>query len=221
MSHRKSCRRFYDPGHAHCLTVSCFRRQPFLSRDRSRGWLADAIDRAREKHRFHIWAYVVMPEHVHLLVWPTESAYDISEILNSVKRSVVLRALAFVRKESPAFLARMEDRQPSGQTHYRFWQRGGGYDRYVVEIATLYRLIDYIHANPVRRGLCERPEDWLWSSAADYAGLRGGPLRIDRETLPPVVVADEGRRLPRPRTVAGVPAWPRQSSGGNANADRP
>jgi putative transposase len=213
MSHRKFCRRFNDPGHAHCLTFSCYRRQPFLSKDRSRQWLADAVDRAREKHRFHLCAYVMMPEHVHLLVWPTQPSYDISDVLQSVKRSVALRALAFVKRESPTLLARMGDRQPSGVTHYRFWQRGGGYDRNVVEIATLYWLIDYIHANLVRRGLCARPEDWFWSSAADYAGLRAGPLRIDRESLPPVVVADEGRRLPRLRTAVGVPAWPRKATG--------
>src|SRR4051794_20643982 len=117
MSPRKFCRRFNDPGHAHLFTFSCFRRQPLLSKDRSRQWLADAIDRAREKHRFHLWAYVVMPEHVHLLVWPTEPAYDISDFLTSVKRSVVVRALAFVRREAPAFLARMADQQPSGRAH--------------------------------------------------------------------------------------------------------
>jgi len=103
----------------------------------------------------------------------------------------------------------MEDRQPSGETHYRFWQRGGGYDRNVVEADTLYRLIQYVHANPVRRGLCQRPEDWLWSSAVDFAGVRVGPLRLDRDSLPGVVSADIGRRLPRPRKGIGVPVWPR------------
>jgi hypothetical protein len=44
--------------------------------------------------------------------------------------------------------------------------------------------IDYLHANPVRRGLCERPEEWFWSSAASYAGIRQGPLSLDRESLP-------------------------------------
>jgi putative transposase len=221
MPHRKACRRFNDPGHAHCLTFSCFRRQPFLSKDRSRLWFVEAIDRARDKHRFHVWAYVVMPEHVHLIVWPTAPVYDIGDILNSIKQSVVRRALPFVRRESPAFLARMEDRQPSGLTHYRFWQRGGGYDRNVVEVATLYRLIEYVHANPVRRGLCERPEDWYWSSAADYAGVRTGPLRVDRESLPTVVVADLGRRLPRPRRGTAIPPSPRTLSQDNKRGARP
>jgi len=81
-------------------------------------------------------------------------------------------------------LARMEDRQPSGQVHYRFWQRGGGYDRYIIEPATVYQQIDYLHANPVRRGLCKRAEEWIWSSAADYAGRRSGPLKLDCESLP-------------------------------------
>ena len=78
----------------------------------------------------------------------------------------------------------MEDRQPNGDVHYRFWQRGGGYDRNVHEPATAFKQIEYMHNNPVRRGLCMKPEDWIWSGAADYAGIRIGPLRLDRESLP-------------------------------------
>ena len=184
---RKTCKRFNTPGDAHALTFSCFRRQPFLTKDGSRRWLLDAIDRARSKHNFHVWAYVIMPEHAHLLVWPTEPAYEISEILSSIKQSVVKRALFFVRSRAPEFLPRMEDRQPDGSTHYRFWQRGGGYDRNVNEPATVHHQIEYIHNNPVRRGLCLRPEDWPWSSAADHLGIRVGPFRVDRESLPTIV----------------------------------
>jgi putative transposase len=81
----------------------------------------------------------------------------------------------------------MEDQQPNGEVSYRFWQRGGGYDRNLFEPATIFEEIDYFHNNPVRRGLCLKPEDWFWSSAADYAGIRVGPLRIDRESLPVIV----------------------------------
>ena len=214
MPHRKTCKRFNEPGHAHFITFSRFRRQSFLSNDRAGGWLVDALDRAREKYRFHVWAYVIMAERVHLFDWPTDAAYDVGDILNSIKRSVAKRALAFVRSKARVLPARMGDRQPSGETHYRFWQRGGGYDRNIVEETTLYRLIEYLHANPVRRGLCVRPEDWRWSSAADYAGVRVGPLRLDRDSLPMIVSADEGQRLPRPRTGIGVPIWPPSPSGG-------
>jgi putative transposase len=122
-----------------------------------------------------------------LLIWPTASIYDISDILNSIKQSVAKRAVPYVRREVPAFLNRMEDRQRNGRTSYRFWQRGGGYDRNIVEPYSAHQQMEYFHNNPVRRGLCTKPEDWLWSSAADYAGIRQGPLRIDRESVPRLV----------------------------------
>jgi REP element-mobilizing transposase RayT len=84
--HRKTCRRFNERGHPHSLTFSRFSRRPFLSKDRSRMWLVEAIDRAREKHAFDLWAYVVMPEHVHLLIWPRNPVYSISRMLTSIKR---------------------------------------------------------------------------------------------------------------------------------------
>jgi putative transposase len=184
MIRRKTCKRYNHPGHAHALTFSCFQRRPFLSRDRSRQWLIEAIDRARDKQHFHVWAYVLMPEHAHVLLRPLEDAYDISEILSSIKQSVAKRAVLYVQRESPAFLRWMEDRQPGSKIHYRFWQRGGGYDRNIVEPKTAFQQIEYIHNNPVRRGLCGKPEDWIWSSAADYLEVRTGPLRIDRQSLP-------------------------------------
>src|SRR5262245_47778737 len=176
MRHRKLCKRINAPGDAHSLTFSCFRRQPFLSKDRSRNWLIEALIRARENHHFHIWAYVIMPEHAHVLIWPTELVYDISKMPFSIKESVAKRALTFVRRHASDFLARMEDRQPNGTVNYRFWQRGGGYDRNVFEPKSAHQQVEYLHNNPVRRGLCLRPEDWYWSSAADYLGLRSGPL---------------------------------------------
>jgi putative transposase len=187
MRYRKACKRYSDPGHAHALTFSCFQRQAFLSKDRSRLWFTDALDRAREKHRFHLWAYVIMPEHAHILIWPTGSEYKISDILSSLKQSVAKRALLYVRREAPTFLSHMADKQPNGDLHYRFWQRGGGYDRNVVEPLVAFQQIEYMHQNPVRRGLSARAEDWLWSSAADYARLRVGPLRLDAESLPVIV----------------------------------
>ena len=155
--------------------------------------MIDAVGRARDKHGFHVWAYVVMPEHGHLLVWPTEVEYDISDILSSIKQSVAKRAVVYVRRKAPAFLARMEDRQPNGKVHHRFWQRGGGYDRNIVEPDTAWKQIEYLHNNPVRRGLVTRAEEWFWPSAADYAGLRAGPLRIDRESVPLIVKSSSER----------------------------
>jgi putative transposase len=182
--HRKRCKRFNTPGDAHYLTFSCFHRKPFLSKDRSRQWLEDAVNWAREKHNFHLWAYVIMPEHAHLLIHPTSVDYDIGQILNSVKQSVAKRAVAYVQTSAPAFLSHMADIRPSGEVTHRFWQRGGGYDRNLHTPADVWEKVDYTHRNPVKRELCETAEDWPWSSARDHSGKQTGPLPIDFHSLP-------------------------------------
>jgi putative transposase len=138
----KLCKRYNNPGHAHELTFSCFRSQPFLLGDHARQWLVDAIQLARTKHSLHIWAYVVMTEHAHLLVWPARAEYSVSSLLATIKTSVTRRALHQVRKTALYFLAGMKDEQPNGKIHYRFWQRGGGYDRNAFEPQTIWNQID-------------------------------------------------------------------------------
>src|SRR4051794_8761598 len=105
--HRKRCRRFNEPGHVHALTFSCFRRQPFLSRDRSRSWAIEAIRLAQRRYPLHLWAYVIMPEHMHWLIWPAEAEYDISAVLKTFKQSVAKKAVGFVRRHAPEFLESM------------------------------------------------------------------------------------------------------------------
>ena len=180
----KRCRRVNEAGVAHALTFSCFRGQRFLDRDRPRRWMVEAIEHARGDLGYHLWAYVLMPEHVHLLVWPSVEPYDISQFLRAVKEPVAKRAAHFVRVHAPGFLPKITDVQPNGRRTVRFWQRGGGYDRNYRQPLAIWTMIDYIHANPVRRGLCDRPGSWYWSSAALYEGSADGPLVIDRETLP-------------------------------------
>ena len=146
--------------------------------------MIDAIDLARRKHEFHLWAYVIMPEHVHLLIWPTRVEYDISKMLKTIKQSVSRKAIIFVRSTAPEFLKRMEDRQPIGNIAYRFWQRGVGFDGNLTEPKTVWKTVNYIHANPVRRHLCERPTDWIWSSAVETEMPETGLLRLDLESFP-------------------------------------
>ena len=104
-TYRKKCRRYNFPGNAHELTFSCFRGRPFLSRDRTRGYLVDAIVAAKHKHAFDLWAYVFMPEHVHLLICPCEEAYSIAAILQAIKQPVSRRAMIYLRKHNPEGLA--------------------------------------------------------------------------------------------------------------------
>ena len=66
--HRKRCRGYNTPGEAHELTFSCFWRLPLLSKDRSRQWFVEALDDAPRRRDFLVWAYLIMPEHVHVIV---------------------------------------------------------------------------------------------------------------------------------------------------------
>jgi putative transposase len=172
-------RSYNEPGHAHELTFSCFHRLPLLNRDRTRRWFEEALEAARQRRNLALWAYVIMPEHVHVLVWPRDPVYEVRLIRTALKVPVQRKALAFLRQQAPAFLDRLRDEQPNGEVHYRFWQRGGGYDRNVTDPATLRTMIDYIHNNPVRRGLVKCPEDWPWSSARFYAGCLDVSIQMD------------------------------------------
>jgi putative transposase len=67
---------------------------------------------------------------------------------------------------------------------YRFWQDGGGYDRNIINRVTLLKTIDYIHHNPVRKGLVKSPGEWKWSSFGDWHENRPGPIRIDKDDFP-------------------------------------
>ena len=183
-NNRKQCKRINEPGNAHCLTFTCFRNRQWLVSDRSCQWMADAINRTGAKHQLDIWAYVIMPEHVHLLFLPRESDYSIGRILTTMKQSVSNRVLQTVRKTHPEFLENMADVQPNGNVSYRFWQRGGGYDRNLYERKSILAEVDYIHANPVRRKLCDRPTDWYWSSAGDHAEVRTGPVTLNLDSIP-------------------------------------
>jgi putative transposase len=108
-------------GHAHELTFSCFRRLPLLTKDRTRQWFVNALDRARTLHDFAICAYVIMPVHAHVLIFPRKETHDVSDILKSVKQSVGRRAIAYLRDHSPDWLRRLEVSWPDGtRREHRF-----------------------------------------------------------------------------------------------------
>jgi putative transposase len=176
---RRTHRRNYNiPGHAHVLTFSCFHRYPFLAADRTRQWLADAIDTARQQCDFSLWAYVFMPEHAHLLIYPRGDMYSIADIRHAIKRPVGMKAVQYIQANAPHWLPKITRRR-GNKTERLFWQSGGGYDRNIDQSATLTREIDYIHLNSVRRGLCQTADEWKWSSAGWFLGTTASPLAPD------------------------------------------
>ena len=151
--HRR--RQYNDPGHAHELTFSCYNRFKFLAAERTCQWLADELELARTKLGFHLWAYVFMPEHVHLIVYPIRPKYEIASILKAIKEPVGRRAVSYLRSHAPQWIPRIT-RCRGQRSESHFWESGGGFDSNTTEPEVLWRMIEYIHLNPVRRSLVER-----------------------------------------------------------------
>ncbi len=176
---RKVRRSYDEPGHVRELTFSCYHRLPLLSKDRSRQWFVEALDLARRQLGFELWAYVIMPEHAHVLVFPLRPDCRVSRFLKTVKMSVSRKAMRYLKANAPEWLDRLKVTWPDGRVEHRFWQQGGGYDRNISKVRTAWDSVAYIHNNPVRRGLVARPEDWEWSSARWYAGEQDVKLVMD------------------------------------------
>ena len=180
--HRKLVKHFHEPGHLHEFTFSCYGRRPLLTNDRWRRYLADSIRAAGKQFDFQLIAFVFMPEHVHLLTLPLDADPAIARYLAAVKRRMSSRVKGDLETSGRRLLRELTIQERPGKTTFRFWQEGPGYDRNLFGESTVLKAIDYIHANPVRRGLCRRQVDWSWSSARWFASNGD---EVD-ERLPPL-----------------------------------
>ena len=171
--HRKRVKHYDEPGHLHESTFSCYQRRPLLTNDRWREMLAVAIERAIARHQYQLVAFVYMPEHVHLIVYPSTDTCEIQKLLKAIERPFSFRIKRLLVESHSRLLAKLTVRQRPGAMTFRFWQEGPGYDRNLTEVTTALAAIDYVHLNPVRRGLVTQASDWRWSSASWYADPHG------------------------------------------------
>jgi putative transposase len=161
---RKRMHHWNTPGHAHELTFSCYRRREYFFDHVACEILLEEIERARKIYSFKLWAYVVMPSHVHLLLWPKDAKYDIAKIQSGIKGIMSKRYGKYLAETDVArhdnFLLKKGE-----FASFLFWQPGGGFDRNLWNPKAIHDSISYIEANPVRRKLASTPEAWRWSSA--------------------------------------------------------
>lgn len=164
----KKVRHFHEPGDLHELTFSCYRHLQLLTDDAWLAYLARAIDEANLRFRFQLVAFVFMPNHVHLLVFPIDREPNISSYLAAVKRPVSAQAKQDLQLRDKILLRRLTIRERPGKEAFRFWQEGPGYDRNLRSSAAVTSSMDYIHLNPVRRNFVKKAREWKWSSARAY-----------------------------------------------------
>ncbi|MEZ6046128.1 MAG: transposase [Planctomycetaceae bacterium] len=166
--HRKTIKHFEDFSDIHEITFSCHERRPLLVNDSWNKLLAEHIKRATVRHHYKLLAFVFMPEHVHLLVAPGVDSSSISMFLSGIKRPFSYRIKQILLETGDPLFEKLTVQQRPGVSRFRFWLEGPGYDRNVTDQQTFELMINYIHENPVKRGLCERAIDWKWSSARRY-----------------------------------------------------
>lgn len=174
----KKIRHYNYPGHAHFLTFSCYKNYPLLNRDRTRCWFIEAMKNVKTKYKYKLLAYVIMPEHVHLIVLPLMPDYNISDFLKALKQSVSRKAKFFLQENDIDWLKKLTINTGKKQV-FRFWQSGPGYDRNIYCETEFLEKINYIHNNPVNRGLVDVPIYWKWSSAMWYEGKQDCIIKID------------------------------------------
>lgn len=166
--HRKLVRHFDEVGHAHELTFSCYGKRALLVDEEVRRLLSRSMDAAISGHGFELIAFVYMPDHAHLDVFPVSPDATVSGLLYAIKRPFSFRVKQLLADRSSPLLRELTVRERPGKETFRFWQEGGGYDRNVTSPAVLLASVDYLHDNPVRRGLCSSPGEWKWSSWTHY-----------------------------------------------------
>jgi putative transposase len=171
-------KRFQQTGHAHFVTFSCYHRHRHLNTPEACDTFVRCLEQTRRRFGLTIYAYVVMPEHVHLLVSEPERG----------ELDAAIRALKL------AVSKRMKPRDFDGP--FRFWQ-SRYYDRNIRNNEEFGRKRQYTHRNPVKRGLCASPEDWPWSSFLHYATGAESVVEIESQWTARKREREEQQKAPR------------------------
>jgi putative transposase len=186
--------RFYGGNDLHFLTFSCYRRLPFLRSEGRRDLFLKILERVRQRYRLVVLGYVVMPEHVHLLVSEPQR-----ETLSTVIQALKLGVVRGIQCSSGGSAVAAPRSRKTGETWgtpvsgtpvsgtpvsstpahaKRFWQ-ARFYDFNVWTEKKRIEKLRYIHRNPVARGLVASPELWRWSSFRWYLCGEAGPVRLN------------------------------------------
>lgn len=155
-------KRFYGAGDLHFITFSCYGRRPYLDRSDSKNVVLSVLEQVRQKYKFSITGYVIMPEHVHLLIGEPEGRTP-SLVIQVLKQNVSRKLKTSVETNPQSFW----------QTRF--------YDFNIRTEEKRVEKLRYMHRNPVTRGLVASPEQWAWSSYRHYLSGDTGPVEIDTQ----------------------------------------
>jgi putative transposase len=166
--------RHYGRGHLQFITFTCYRRLLLLRSVRARSVFVNILAQVRNRYGFSLVGYVVMPEHIHLLLSEPVKGTP-STVIQVLKQRVSRRLRRKKRKPTGRLdltFARSDDSLPL------FWQRRF-YDFNVWSLKKRVEKLQYMHLNPLKRKLADHPKDWPGSSFSFYSKLQHGLIKID------------------------------------------
>ncbi len=169
-------RRYHQSGQSHFVTFSCYRRQPNFVNAAVYELFPACLEDMRRRFAMRVYGYVVMPEHVHLLLSEPEHG-TLAEAIHYLKLSFTKRVRSR-RVGAPGLPFLSVD--PGSEKPGSFWQKRY-YDRNVRDAREFKVKLRYLHRNPVKRGLVKEPGDWKWSSFRHYALREKGVVEIESE----------------------------------------
>ena len=169
----KGLKRYYGHDYLHFLTCSCYHRQLWLNEPRRRDLFLQILEEVRQRYRFVVVGYVVMPDHIHLLISEPERGTP-STVMQVMKQRFARQVL---RSAGPSFALFAKGGDSQEQSHV--WQRRF-YDFNVWSERKRVEKLRYMHRNPVKNGLVAEPEDWEWSSYRSYAFQEEGIVKINQ-----------------------------------------
>jgi putative transposase len=169
---RRNRKRYYGAGDLHFITCSCYRRQPLLGTPRRRDLFLAVLEQVRKRYEFVVVGYVVMPEHIHLLIGEPQKKNP-STVMQALKLGFARRLLAQARRRRNPAQAALFEHVPQPIWQKRFYDFNVWSERKRIE------KLRYMHRNPVTRGLVSSPELWRWSSFRCYFLNEAGPVSVN------------------------------------------
>ena len=153
-------RRIYDDElYAHFVTFSCYKRRNLLGPDRAKRIVIGTLGTRLTKHDAKCIGFVVMPDHVHAMIW-FDRPNQLSMFMNKWKDQSSAQVKRMFQRTFPSYWSKVGGDDAVWQARY--------YPFHVYSEKKLREKLDYMHMNPVTRGLVERACNWPWSSARSY-----------------------------------------------------
>ena len=177
-------KRNYSPGQLQFITTGTYHRAPLFLSERFCRCFVQRLAEVRQGLKFLLLGWVLMPEHFHLLLKP-QPAEAAPLIVKGLKEGTATRILKALRENLQyPWCGKMLERlrlPPTmhDESHYRVWQRRF-YPFNVYSEKKRLEKLDYMHHNPVKRGLVNEPGDWPRSSWRLYLGQDASLLEMDR-----------------------------------------